>query len=279
MQRLNKVIDYCCAICFSISLIVLLGCLAVLPLAKSKKYYMSEHLHNNVLEILEEKSFNGVSHRCSDINGNTIDHRLPKANITVSDIEMATSHIIDYLYDEDIESMQFQIETMEGNVDFFSEQAIVHMADVKVLFIGGIKLAFTFLAIFLLTIGWMIYRRNSVLKLVGKTYLITLVVFIILTILVVIYASNDFDSAFILFHEIIFPDSNKVDLALSFNSCDTLTNVLTSEFFMHIGLRIGIIFLSLLVISVIIDIVLYKYGKKFFQKKQNIYTNIVKSKE
>lgn len=264
MHKVNRVIDYCCAIFFSISLIVLFGCLAVLPIAKSKRYYMKEHLRNNVQAILEEKSFNGISHTCTDISNNYIDHRLPKANLSVIDIEKATTQIIDYLYHTDVESMQFQIETDEGAVDFFSEQAIVHMADVKVLFIGGMKLAFTCLAIFLLTIGWMIYRKAYVFKLIGKTYLVTLVIFIVLTILVTIYASNDFDSAFVLFHQIIFPDSNKVDLALSFNSCDTLTNLLTGEFFMHIGLRIGIIFLSLLLLSVCIDIIFYKFGNKLF---------------
>lgn len=266
MQKVNRIIDHISAICFSISLIVLLGCLAVLPIAKSKKYYMKEHSKNNVEEILENRSFNGISHTCTDIHDNYIDHRLPKADISTSDIEMATTHIIDYLYYEDVESMQFQIETSEGEVDFFSEQAIVHMADVKVLFIGGIKLAFTCLAIFLLAVGWIIYRKDYVLKLVGKTYLITLIVFIVLTILVAIYAINDFDSAFILFHQIIFPDNDKVELALTFNSCDTLTNILTGEFFMHIGLTIGIIFLSLLLISIAIDVIFYKFSNKLFKK-------------
>lgn len=266
MQKVNRIIDHISAICFSISLIVLLGCLAVLPIAKSKKYYMKEHLKNNVEEILENRSFNGVSHTCTDIYDNYIDHHLPKADISISDIEMATTHIIDYLYHEDVESMQFQIETSEGKVDFFSEQAIVHMADVKVLFIGGIKLAFTCLAIFLLAVGWIIYRREYVLKLVGKTYLISLIVFIGLTIFVAIYAIYDFDNAFVLFHQIIFPDSNKVELALTFNSCDTLTNVLTGEFFMHIGLAIGIIFLSLLIISITVDVIFYKFSNKLFKK-------------
>lgn len=270
MQKVNRIIDYISALCFSISLIILLGCLAVLPIAKSKKYYMKEHLKNNVKEILETNSFNGVSHTCTDIYDNYIDHCLPKADISTSDIEMATTRIIDYLYHEDVLSIQFQIETSEGKVNFFSEQAIVHMADVKVLFIGVIKLAFTCLAIFLLAVGWIIYRREYVLKLVGKTYFISLIVFIVLTILVAIYAIYDFDNAFILFHQIIFPDSNNVENALYFfNSCDTLTNVLTGEFFMHIALTIGIIFLSLLFISLAIDVIFYKFSNKLFKKGKN----------
>ena len=60
---------------------------------------------------------------------------VPYHEVTDEDIVNATNHIIDYLYSEKVESMQFQVDTDEGKVDFFSEQAIVHMADVKVLFL------------------------------------------------------------------------------------------------------------------------------------------------
>lgn len=262
MNKINKIIDYCSCILFSISLIVLFGCLAVLPIAKSKRFYMKEHQKNNVEDILETKSFNGIQHYCTNVAGEYVLHTLPKYDVTQTDIENATNHIIDYLYHEEVESMQFQIETTEGSIDFFSEQAIIHMADVKVLFIGGIKMTFTFLAIFLLSLGWIIYRNNHITKLLGKTYFICVGIFIALTVLVMIYALHDFDEAFVLFHKIIFPNSDKVDLALSFNNCDTLTNILTGDFFMHIGLYIGILFISLLIISVLIDYIFYKFGNK-----------------
>ena len=38
-----KIIDYIVSIIFSITFIILLGCVAVLPIAKSKSYYLSEH--------------------------------------------------------------------------------------------------------------------------------------------------------------------------------------------------------------------------------------------
>ncbi len=266
MKTLNKILDYISCIFFSISLIVLFGCLAVLPIAKSKKYYMNEHQKNGVEEILEQYSFNGTTHSCTDVNDQIVKHTLPLYDVTNDDIWNATNHIIDYLYNKDVESMQFQIQTNNGPVDFFSEQAIVHMADVKVLFIGGIGLAFTSLAIFFLSLGWIIYRRTNVFKLLGKTYFITVSVFVVLTILIVIYASTDFDDAFVLFHKIIFPDSEKVDLAISFNRCDTLTNVLTEQFFMDIGLTICIIFMLLLIVSVSIDFVFYKFGHKIIDQ-------------
>lgn len=38
-----RIIDYIVSIIFSITFIILLGCVAVLPIAKSKSYYLSEH--------------------------------------------------------------------------------------------------------------------------------------------------------------------------------------------------------------------------------------------
>ncbi len=270
MKKVNKILDYLCCIFFSISLIILIGCISVLPIAKSKKYYMKEHTKNDVETILKNETFNGKTHYCTDVNGDFFEHYIPKYDISTNDIENATTHIIDYLYNEDVTSMQFTINTENGPYEFFSEQAIVHMADVKVLFIGGIKMAFTFLAILLICIGYIIYRRNNVFKLLGKTFLITVSVFIVLTIIISIYAITDFDNAFIIFHKVIFPQSDKVDLALSFNNCDTLTNILTSEFFMHIGRDIAIIFISLLVFSVSIDFIFLKFGKNIFSPTKPI---------
>lgn len=67
-------------------------------------------------------------------------------------------------------------------------------------------------------------------------------------------------------------DRNKVELALSFHYCDTLTNVLTGDFFMHIGTIISITFIGILVFSIILCGLFKKYGshlKSTLFKKQN----------
>ena len=48
-----RIIDYIVSIIFSITFIILLGCVAVLPIAESKSYYLSEHKKNNVKQILQ----------------------------------------------------------------------------------------------------------------------------------------------------------------------------------------------------------------------------------
>lgn len=253
-----RIIDYIVSIIFSITFIILLGCVAVLPIAKSKSYYLSEHKKNNVKQILQETSFRGGTCYCYDKDGNYMSYYVPYHEVTDEDIVNATNHIIDYLYSEKVESMQFQVDTDEGKVDFFSEQAIVHMADVKVLFIGGIKLCYICIVIFVLCLVYLILTRKHSFNILLNVYLRTLIVFGVATILIGLFAMIDFDTAFEVFHKIIFPDSSKVKLALSFSYTDTLTNVLTSEFFMHIGFAIGAIFIILIGLSIFLDLFLKK---------------------
>ena len=261
MNKFLNIIDRIILILASIIFIILVGCISILPIAKSKSYYLKEQDKNNVEEILEKYTFNGDSHQHYDETTNSYyDCYWPKYDVTKDDLIKATNHIINYLYHSDVDSMQFQVLTSEGPVNFFSEQAIIHMQDVKVLFIGGIKLCYICLILFIVFVVYLVIRRKNILPIFFKTYLITVSIFIILGILVAIFAIVDFDLAFEIFHKIIFPDSDKVELALSFHYCDTLTNVLTGDFFMHIGLIIGITFISILVCSLIICGLLKKYG-------------------
>ena len=218
----------------------------------------SKHKKNNVKQILQETSFRGGTCYCYDKDGNYMSYYVPYHEVTDEDIVNATNHIIDYLYSEKVESMQFQVDTDEGKVDFFSEQAIVHMADVKVLFIGGIKLCYICIVIFVLCLVYLILTRKHSFNILLNVYLRTLIVFGVATILIGLFAMIDFDTAFEVFHKIIFPDSSKVKLALSFSYTDTLTNVLTAEFFMHIGFAIGAIFIILIDLSIFLDLFLKK---------------------
>ena len=83
--------------------------------------------------------------------------------MTKDDLIKATNHIINYLYHSDVDSMQFQVLTSEGPVNFFSEQAIIHMQDVKVLFIGGIKLCYICLILFIVFVVYLVIRRKNIL--------------------------------------------------------------------------------------------------------------------
>lgn len=259
-NKILSITDYIVTILTSILLIALIASISILPIAKSKSYYMNQHEKNDVINVLQKQTFTGYTYRLKGSDGNIYHYTYPKDYIVNEElVEKATDHIINYLYNEDVESMQFQIETSQGNIDFFSDQAIVHMEDVKVLFIGGIKLTYIAIVLFILSCVYLVLRRNYIKKIIVKTYIITVIAFICFAIGLVIYAATDFSRAFEIFHYIIFPDNDKAELAITFYSWDTLTNVLTSEFFMHIGLAIGITFISILVFSIISSKLLEKY--------------------
>ena len=230
MNKILNIIDRIILILASVIFIILIGCISILPIAKSKSYYLKEQDRNKVEEILEKYTFNGYVHQHYDETTHSYyDCYYPKYDVTKEDLIKATDLIIQYLYHSDCDSMQFQVITSEGPVNFFSEQAIVHMQDVKVLFIGGIQLCYVCIVLFIIFIVYLIIRRKTIGPIFFKTYMITVSIFIVLGIFVAIFAIVDFDLAFEIFHKIIFPDSNKVELALSFHYCDTLTNVLTGD--------------------------------------------------
>lgn len=268
-EKILKVTDRIVTILTCVLLIALIACIAILPIAKSKSYYMSQHKKNDIVTELQEWSFTGNIYVQKDADNNTYTYCWPEDYVVTWElVEEATEHIINYLYYEDVESMQFQVETSSGSVDFFTNQAIVHMEDVKVLFIGGIKLCYISIVLFILGCVYLYFRRNYVKKYLVKTYIISVISFAIVVILIAAFAAMDFSTAFEIFHYIIFPDTDKAVLAITFYSYDTLTNILTGEFFMNIGLTIGIIFISLLVLSVVICKLVQKYLPKILSSYQ-----------
>lgn len=260
-QKILIITDHIICILTCILLIILIACVAILPIAKSKAYYMAQHEKNDIVNELQTFTFNGYTYTQIDNSGNIYKYTYPADyEVTMDLVELATEKIINYLYHEDVKSMQFQIETSNGTIDFFTNQAIVHMKDVKVLFIGGIKLCYLSILLFIIGCVYLIIRKNYIKKYLVKTYIFTVIIFIGLTLGITIFASIDFSKAFEIFHYIIFPDNSKAELAITFYSYDTLTNILTGEFFMSIGLTIGIIFISVLILSII----LAKFFEKYF---------------
>ena len=191
MEKALKVIDRIVSILASILFILLLVCISVLPIAKSKSYYMNQHHKNDVVGILNEYTFNGKKHYQAGENGEVFEYYYPDDyEATWDDVEKATEHIIDYLYHKDVESMQFQIEHEGKKYDFFTNQAIVHMVDVKVLFIGGINLCYLCIVLFVLCVAYLIYRRHFIKEYIVKTYLITVGVFFIVVLAAIIFAAT-----------------------------------------------------------------------------------------
>ena len=143
--------------------------------------------------------------------------------------------------------------------EFFNEREKAHMVDVQNLFIGGLWIRRIALLIFVLAVVAMIKTKANWKRLLAKSFLIGLGVFIGITAGAGLLFMSDFNKYFTMFHEIFFDN----DLWLLDPRTDLLIRMLPEGFFMDMVVRIGIIFLILLLLGVVISIIaLWKQRNK-----------------
>ena len=113
-------------------------------------------------------------------------------------------HIVRYLF-SNFDNFYFEID----GKPVFSNQAIIHMADVKELLV---LIQYVIFGIFILFIGLAIYiyiKRKEFKDILFKYSLITFSVFMVIILIFLIICLIDFTFAFQLFHRIIFPSERK----------------------------------------------------------------------
>ena len=143
--------------------------------------------------------------------------------------------------------------------EFFNDREKAHMVDVKNLFIGGLWIRRIAFLVFVLSIAFLIRSKTDWKKILPKSFLIGLGVFIGITAGAGLLFMSDFNKYFFWFHEIFFSN----DLWLLNPETDLLIRMLPEGFFLDMVARIGIIFLSLLSGGVIISIIaLYRFKNK-----------------
>lgn len=143
--------------------------------------------------------------------------------------------------------------------EFFNDREKAHMVDVQNLFIGGLWIRRIALLIFVLAVVAIIKMKVDWKRLLPKSFLIGLGVFIGITAGAGLLFMSEFNKYFTLFHEIFFTN----DLWLLDPRTDLLIRMLPEGFFMDMVIRIGLIFLSLLLLGVVISIVaLYRFKDK-----------------
>ena len=145
--------------------------------------------------------------------------------------------------------------------EFFNDREKAHMVDVRNLFVGGLWIRRIAFVLFLLSVVVMIKTKVEWKRLLPKSFLIGLGVFIGITAGAGLLFISDFNKYFTIFHEIFFDN----DLWLLDPRTDLLIRMLPEGFFLDMVLRIGVIFLLLLFVGVVISIVAL-----YVQKNKNI---------
>ncbi len=143
--------------------------------------------------------------------------------------------------------------------EFFNDREKAHMVDVQNLFIGGLWIRRIALLIFVSSVVAIIKMKADWKRLLPKSFLIGLGAFIGITAGVGLLFMSDFNKYFTMFHEIFFDN----DLWLLDPRTDLLIRMLPEGFFLDMVVRIGVIFLILLLLGVVISIIaLWKQKNK-----------------
>lgn len=136
--------------------------------------------------------------------------------------------------------------------EFFNEREKAHMEDVQKLFIGGLWLRRSAGLLFGLAVVLLIATKADWKKLIPKSILISMGSFIGITLTAGALFMSDFTKYFTIFHEIFFDN----DLWLLDPSTDLLIRMLPEGFFLDMVVRIGMVFLVLMLLVLIISIMM-----------------------
>ena len=170
-------------------------------------------------------------------------------HMSMENVMKVTDYMMDYLIGRE-EVLSVKTEVDGRRQDFFNEQDRLHMADVRKLFLGGLKIR-NFLvvfvaALFLLSLSWKNRKEGQKERDIGnqcfRAYSISLGVFLLAITLLAVAVSVDFTACFTLFHELFFSN----DLWLFDPASDYMIRMLPEGFFADMVFRIGGIFLGML---------------------------------
>ena len=182
-----------------------------------------------------------------------------QTGIDKKDLTRITQQLLDYLKDKrDNIIMKAKIHGKEGQV--FGEREILHMVDVKKLFIEGFKIRnFTLL----LSVVSIICLRIREKKELGKSFILSSSIYLSLIIILGLLMYLDFNKYFTYFHQIFFSN----DLWLLDPKTDVLIQMLPLEFFYSIAYKIVTFFIIELIIILVLGIYLNKSYKNLSQRQ------------
>lgn len=182
---------------------------------------------------------------------------LSDLEMTMDDVMYVTHEMMDYLRGErDTLSVITNVEGHEQ--DFFNEQDRFHMEEVRGLFIGGLNIRLSACIIALICIAFLIITHADIKKVIPRGYWIALGITGAAVLLIGVASIIDFNAVFIQFHHIFF-DNN---LWIFDPAEDYMIRMLPEGLFYDMVMRIGTIFIVLLMILLILSLIPKLPGRK-----------------
>ena len=177
-----------------------------------------------------------------------------RIGICEAELMKVTKQLTDYMRRR-ADDLVITVEVNGVTREFFDDRDKAHMVDVRGLF-DLVRIAF-FVSLGLMVFTFVILRND--LPLLFRTSLITMVAVLVLFAVIVGIIAYDFDSAFIVFHLIFFNN----DLWILDPSVSLLINIVPQEFFVDISIRVGLIFVGLILgyMAVVICLIRFSVSK------------------
>ena len=177
-------------------------------------------------------------------------------NMKIDNVMAVTEHMMAYLIGKE-EKLSIVTDVDGEHQDFFNEQDRLHLADVRNLFLGGLKLRnyAVILAIILMIV--LRAKKADFRRLVPQGYLQALFVYFILAAILGVAMSIDFTSCFTLFHKLFFTNN----LWIFDPETDYMIRMLPEGFFSDMVIRVGVIFIVLLAVPGVTAVV-YSWKRK-----------------
>lgn len=168
-------------------------------------------------------------------------HVTEDLHMELDDVMEVTDYMMDYLIGREDE-LSIETDVDGQRQDFFNEQDRLHMADVRNLFLGGLRLRTALIVLAALVIGALIIWKTELRQLLTRAYSCALAVFLAVILCLGIAFAVDFTVCFRIFHEIFFTN----DLWMFDPAEDYMIRMLPEGFFSDMVIRIGLIFLGFL---------------------------------
>lgn len=178
-------------------------------------------------------------------------------DMTIEDIMNVTDHMMAYLIDEE-EELSIVTDVDGKTQDFFNEQDRFHMEEVQHLFLGGLKIRNTLVALIVILFALLAAWKAELKKILPRVYLAVLGVSAVVTGVLGGLIASDFNRYFTIFHKIFFDN----DLWIFDPATDYMIRMLPEGFFFDFVVRIGTFFVGSLLLLTVISAAALLYEKR-----------------
>ncbi|WP_072525798.1 TIGR01906 family membrane protein [Clostridium sp. Marseille-P3244] len=190
---------------------------------------------------------------------------LSDLDMTMEDTMYVTREMMAYLRgDRDTLSVVTTVEGVEQ--DFFNEQDRFHMGEVRDLFIGGLNIRLHACIVAAACLVFLLGEKADIRRIIPRTYQIAFGLTVAAAAALGIASVIDFNAVFVQFHHIFFDN----DLWIFDPATDYMIRMLPEGLFYDMVMRIGGLFVGMLLVLLVLSLVPGFLSKKKAQKAEKI---------